>query len=151
MGIDKDAMGIKRDASDRDRDASDRNQNAISIDRDAIGIDRDALSIALHPWAPALHWHQSRRDKPRPQAQGKNRYRRDGLTSGSSLAHTELLQQGLAASQSLSGFGSCCQTSPEGFTFPNPTLHCPNNHILLKYQELFPYISWRAGHNPKHT
>lgn len=55
------------------------------------------------------------------------------------------------ASWSLSGFKSCCQTTLEGFTLPNPTFHCPNNHTLLKYQELFPYICWKAGHNPKHT
>lgn len=50
--------------------------------------------------------------------------------------------------QGLSGFDSCCQTTSNGFNLPSPTFLL---HILLKYQELFPYISWQAGHNPKHT
>ena len=104
---------------------------------------------AVHPCTPALYSHQARRGKPKNQAQGRNRRRRDGLASGSDPMHSDLPQQGLTASQSLAGFGSHCQTTPQGFTLPSPTFHCPNT--LLKYQELFPYISWKAGHNPKHT
>lgn len=128
---------IRGDVGDIERSAGDIERDAGDDDRDAADIDRE-LSIPAHQPHTGISPGQV---NPNSQAQGAGAETMDsppGLPMPCLSCHSQALS-----------FQNCCQTTPEGFTLPSPTFPCPNS--LLKHQELFPSISWEAGHNPKHS